>query len=444
MEACSFIFRPPLSLAKMTGNKDLLDSTFQFSTPVNEDLLLWAEIQNIDQTKVSERHGSELDTTKVAKPPNRYEFQCSNSVNVFCADVGTTKNIRATRNSQLDRLSWTSEMPGDLHTGAFLEECIAKTQGPGGMYHIAHDILGRRNVTPSAFGKDKLKEGNLKQNKEAVHDITMGYGVVAVEFVKSAFFPKSDKLNSCNDITDALLINFKMFLSESAELDPCFAYYSEVLTTYGPLREWFYENVKFGNGISREVSWLILLPIFAQMGKKNYFTEALAYSVNFTCRWPLAIRKLVQQNCSLNISDVEGHNVAIDDFVETFLVQPLKQYVTGKTSLRVLQCMSANLDLVKRARKVHMSKAGLDIHCTKKHSVPDSFPDQLKVAWFCLKEQFFLANKSRQLKKIPSHRYIGRSGEAVRSDKVDVYSKGIEKVKKAFGQKLFQIFPDFR
>ena len=67
------------------------------------------------------------------------------------------------------------------------------------------------------------------------------------------------------------------------------------------------------------------MPIFAQMGKKNYFTEALAYSVNFTCRWPLAIGKLVQQSCSLNISGVEGHNVAIDDFVETFLVQPLKQ-----------------------------------------------------------------------------------------------------------------------
>ena len=167
---------------------------------------------------------------------------------MFCGDVGTTKNIRATRNSQLDRLSWTSEMPGDLHTGAFLEECIAKAQGPGGMYHIAHDILGRCNVTPSAFGKDKLKEGNLKQNKEAVHDITMGYGIAAVqEFVKSAFFPKSDELNSCNDITDALLINFKMFLSESAKVDPCFAYYSEVLTTYGPLREWFYENVKFEN-----------------------------------------------------------------------------------------------------------------------------------------------------------------------------------------------------
>ena len=141
MEACSFFFLSPLSLAKMTGNKDLLlDSIFQFSTPVNEDLLLWAEIQNIDQTKVSERHGSELDTTKVAKPPKRYEFQRSNSVNVFCGDVSTTKNIRATRNSKLDRLSWTSEMPGDLHTGAFLEECIARAQGPGGTYHIAHDI----------------------------------------------------------------------------------------------------------------------------------------------------------------------------------------------------------------------------------------------------------------------------------------------------------------
>ena len=126
MEACSF-FPSPLSLAKMTGNKDFLDSIFQFSTPVNEDLLLWAEIQNIDQTKVSERHGSELDTTKVAKPPNRYEFQCSNSVNLFCGGVGTTKNIRATHNSQLDRLSWTSEMPGDLHTGTFLESSQVKS-----------------------------------------------------------------------------------------------------------------------------------------------------------------------------------------------------------------------------------------------------------------------------------------------------------------------------
>ena len=85
----------------------------------------------------------------------------------------------------------------------------------------------RRNVTPSAFGKDKLKEGNLKQNKEAVHDITMGYGIAAVqESVKSAFFSKSDELNSCNDITNALLINFKMFLSESAKLLFCLLFRS--------------------------------------------------------------------------------------------------------------------------------------------------------------------------------------------------------------------------
>ena len=93
-----------------------------------------------------------------------------------------------------------------------------------------------------------------------------------------------------------------------------------------------------------------LVPVCAQMRKRKYFAEGIAYCVSFTSNWPLAIQKMVQQNCSINVSggDTSNH-VAIDESVETFSVQPLKSYTTGKTTLKFLKAMSASLPLLQNS-----------------------------------------------------------------------------------------------
>ena len=92
---------------------------------------------------------------------------------MFVTDCETTSIIRSNRNSKLDAFGWTTEMTGDLHTGAYFEECLAKSQGPEGLYYSIYEVLDRKNVTPVSSEKDKLKDGNLKRNKEATHDVCL-------------------------------------------------------------------------------------------------------------------------------------------------------------------------------------------------------------------------------------------------------------------------------
>ena len=279
----------------------------------------------------------------------------------------------------------------------------------------------------------------MKRNKEATHDVCVGYGIAAVlEFKASLFFPKLKEIDEVSDLSNLLLKRFKDFLYTNSQDDAAFSYRAEVITFWAPLQEWFYDCIASRNGIQREAVWMLLVPVFAQMHKRNYFAEGITYCVNYTSNWALAIRKMVQQNCSINVSggDTSNH-VAIDEDVETFTVQPLKSYTTGKTTLKVLKVMSASFPLLQNSRSMYLSKSGLDIHNTRKHSVPTSFPDQLIVAWFCLSEKFYQHDSAR--KKALSYPYVGCSGEYVRSDKYNIYSKGVEKIKLNF-QRNFMIF----
>ena len=64
---------------------------------------------------------------------------------------------------------------------------------------------------------------------------------------------------------------------------------------------------------------------------KNYWTESLVHVVNFIAKWPLAVRKMMQQNCSISMKGNKGANIDLDEYVETYIVQPLKNYVSGKS-----------------------------------------------------------------------------------------------------------------
>ena len=70
--------------------------------------------------------------------------------------------------------------------------------------------------------------------------------------------------------------------------------------------------------------------LFAQSNKCNYNTEAMVHIINFTILWPISTRELLKRNCSISLNGKVGHNIALDDWVEMCVVQPLKNYATGK------------------------------------------------------------------------------------------------------------------
>ena len=71
------------------------------------------------------------------------------------------------------------------------------------------------------------------------------------------------------------------------------------------------------------------LPTYAQLNFPNYYTECFSRAVNLLGKWPLAFRKIVGQNCSVNITGKAGSGIEMDAFVEAEIVQPLKKYVSG-------------------------------------------------------------------------------------------------------------------
>ena len=223
------------------------------------------------------------------------------------------------------------------------------------------------------------------------------YSIAAVlSFKSSSLFPTPAELALTSDVESLLVDRFYTWADLRSTNDPSFKYRLETVTFFAPLRDWFYSCIKNGNGKSLEACYMLLLPMFAQLSKKNYFAETLVHTVNFISVWPLVTRLIMQQNCSVNLSGHINDNIAFDEFMKTFVVRPLKSYVSGKTTLKMFKAISANIWIISSLRNVHKGKEGFNIHHTRKHSVQSPFPDQLKVALFCMNEKFFQCDSERK------------------------------------------------
>ena len=141
-------------------------------------------------------------------------------------------------------------------------------------------------------------------------------------------------------------------------------------------------STAYSDGCAREIVYQLQLPIYARLGFKNYFIEVFRHVVNFLGKWPLIMRKLLQQNSSVNLSGKQGKGIELDGFVEAQLVQPLKKYASGHR-------LMANVDMLKLIRAAYVGKQGFHVHHFSRHSEQTSFPDQVKGAWFCLQKEFF-------------------------------------------------------
>lgn len=212
-------------------------------------------------------------------------------------------------------------------------EVCKKTMGPGSFMHMVQRVMKRPKLIDAAFGDKKFQHQNLNRIDEAARDGCMAYGLAAVQqFRNSDMFPSKEVLEQCEkehgNHHDLLLSSFKKWIQKQNSM-VAFQYHSQLFMMFGPLRELYLSSVKLGDGVKREAAWMIMLPLFAQLQKRNYWTEAFVHVVNVTAAWPYAIRKILERNCSVSVTGKSGHNIGLDEWVEAHLVQPLKNYASG-------------------------------------------------------------------------------------------------------------------
>lgn len=126
-----------------------------------------------------------------------------------------------------------------------------------------------------------------------------------------------------------LVERFKKWLEMCAETDESHVYNQQLFSVFGPLLVLFVVASKEGDGIPRETVWVVLLLVFAQLRFKNYCTESLGHVVNVTSLWPLAFSEMLRQTASVNLTRKNRRNIDLDEYVKTYIVQPLKNYATG-------------------------------------------------------------------------------------------------------------------
>ena len=114
--------------------------------------------------------------------------------------------------------------------------------------------------------------------------------------------------------------------------------------------------------------------------------------MNHSLKWSIVLpnglwlTESYQQNHTINLDSKKGRHLAGDEWVEEFLVRPIKQYASAQSSFAMLELMSCSTNLLEMNREMYKSRDAFDIHNTTKHKKPSSVYDQLKVARFALEE----------------------------------------------------------
>ena len=81
-----------------------------------------------------------------------------------------------------------------------------------------------------------------------------------------------------------------------------------------------------------------------------------------------------------------------DEWVEDYLVHPIKQFASAQSSFSMVEMMSCSANLLQNKRKMYKAREAFDVHNTVKHHKPSSKHDQLKVRQFSLREDWFGEN----------------------------------------------------
>ena len=346
-------------------------------------------------------------------------------------DVGTCKR------SGLHR--WVGLCPGDLHNKGYFCEAVYKVHRSSGFHVILAEMMKRKRLTTEVFGRKEFNKSNLVKVREAINNACRSYGIAAaLEFISSDSLFSKEELKAD---TDGLLLlsSFKEWLKSSLKTDLAFDHRAMVFRFYGPLQQLYDLATSHGDGVAHEAIYQAQLPMYAQLGFCNYFAEVFCHVVNSLAKWPSATQMLLLNNCCVNLLGKKRHRIELDAYVESEVVKPLKNYTSQHTTVGMCEKMMANLDMLKCIRSAYMNKERFDVHYTSRHSVQSALPDQIKGAWFCIKKEFF-RNKKRSETECYSIDKGCSAGGKVPKNLINVLSKGKQKIKDSFTQKLYNVF----
>ena len=178
-------------------------------------------------------------------------------------------------------------------------------------------------------------------------------------FEESTFFSSAEDLDNCLKRTDShneiLLNKLQEWLSYSCQNDEQFQYHFQIINDLMPITKWCKESIRNGK-IALEGVWMLCPALFTAVGKTNYRDESFTQVVNSITKWPLAYRKLYQQNRTINLDGKKGSQLAGDEWVEEFLVRPIKQYASAQSSFQMVELMSCSTNLLEMNRTMYKSR----------------------------------------------------------------------------------------
>ena len=238
-----------------------------------------------------------------------------------------------------------------------------------------------------------------------------------------------------------MLTQFKSYLEEASKNDSVVAYHSHFITKYGPLLLAFHKSVRYGNAKTREACWLSSLNLFCTLNKKNYKDEAVAHITSFTALWPSAICEMFRKNSSISYRGRVGHNIALDEFVETYMVRPLKLFAKHHSTLSMIKKVNMNLELLTHIKDVF--KKSYDVHSRVQGVVPDSLPDRLKIAWFAIQQGCFISQARTCIPMIDHNKKFisASSNKNVPAESTNVKLRGDVFIQKNIKEILYRLFP---
>ena len=333
------------------------------------------ELRSYDQIYASnniERHQNVNDSDVPAR--NTPGF-----ITGIVGDAGTCRINRSVMEKS-SAYSWIGVIPGDLHTkGAIIEACF-KELAVGGFHHVVKDVFKRPKLKTEIFKEKKFEEDNYRKIRDALRDCAMSYCIAAAyEFKKSQHFPDVLALKACyredGNHNKVIIESFLKWIEIKCDEDPVFKYHSRLFLHYGPLMELFDFSTHFNFGLGRETVFIVQLPTFAQLGFRNYYSEVFIHVINLIAKWPIAFRKLLEQNCSVNLSGKCGKGIELDCWVESRIVKPTKKFLSGHTTVKTCTRLGGSVDMVNMIKEAYRGRSAFDDHTTTRHSVPSALPD---------------------------------------------------------------------
>ena len=301
----------------------IMDEIMKKDFSTNEEI--WQAFQSNEYATTVDVPSPEEEANNNKTEGYNYRRSNKSSVTLVVGDQGTNKVIRGVKGRSPAAYGWCSEVPGDMHAKGYMYEVCKKVMKPGGFMHIVQNVMMRKKIKDDSFGRKKFQEQNLNRIEEAVCGVSTAFGIAAIlEFKEPSIFPNEDELEACKRSTGnhnaVLLSKLKEWVISNRE-DASFNYYFQMVSLFGPLQQMYRDAIRYGNRLAREAVWMILQPLFAQSNKRNCHTEAMVHVVNFLSVWPLATRELLRRNCSISLNGKEGHNLALDEWVESCIVQ---------------------------------------------------------------------------------------------------------------------------